>query len=140
MASSNPLQRGSRGCGMFIHRNHAAGGGNDSIMVGMFVGLCLASQSPSEREFFVPARTDLGVKLLTNLTEYFVGTEKLACYCLNTRLQLCVFTNNLLKYLSNRTTKKLLKCYISEFFGPPRLAPRPLLTSGQPFFWFLVVE
>jgi hypothetical protein len=33
-------------------------------MVGMFVCLCLASQKPSEREFFVPARTNLGVKLL----------------------------------------------------------------------------
>jgi hypothetical protein len=31
----------------------------------MFVCLCLASQKPSKREFFVPARTDLGVKLLT---------------------------------------------------------------------------
>jgi hypothetical protein len=52
---------------MFVHKNHAAGGGNGSIMVGMFVFLCLclASQKPSEREFFVPARTDLGVKLLT---------------------------------------------------------------------------
>jgi hypothetical protein len=29
----------------------------------MVVFLCLASQKPSEREFFVPARTDLGVKL-----------------------------------------------------------------------------
>jgi len=64
-SSSNPLQRGSRGCGMFIHKNHAAGGENSSIMVGMFVLLCLASQKPSTREFFVPARTDLGVKLLT---------------------------------------------------------------------------
>ena len=27
--------------------------------------LCLASQKPSEREFFVPAGTDLGVKLLS---------------------------------------------------------------------------
>jgi len=34
-------------------------------MVGMFVCMCLASQKPSERELFVPARTDLGVKLLT---------------------------------------------------------------------------
>jgi hypothetical protein len=34
-------------------------------MVGMFVSLCLASQKPSEREFFVPAGTDLAVKLLT---------------------------------------------------------------------------
>jgi hypothetical protein len=30
-------------------------------MVGMFVCLCFASRKPSEREFFVPARTDLGV-------------------------------------------------------------------------------
>ena len=48
---------------MFIHQNHAAGGENGSIMVGMFVCLCLASQKSSEREFFLPARTDLGVKL-----------------------------------------------------------------------------
>jgi len=31
----------------------------------MFVSLCLACQKPSEREFFVPAGTNLGVKLLT---------------------------------------------------------------------------
>ena len=49
---------------MFLHQNHGAGGGNGSIMVGMFVCLCLASQNPFEREFFVPARMDLGVKLL----------------------------------------------------------------------------
>ena len=49
---------------MFVHKNHAAGGENGSIMVGMFVFLCLASQKPSEREFFVPAGTDLAVKLL----------------------------------------------------------------------------
>ena len=49
---------------MLLHQNHSAGGGNGSIMVGMFVCLCLASQNPFEREFFVPARTDLGVKLL----------------------------------------------------------------------------
>jgi len=36
-------------------------------MVGMFVFLCLASQKPSKREFFVPAGTDSGVKLLTHL-------------------------------------------------------------------------
>jgi len=66
MALSNPLQRGSWGwgCGMLVHQNHAAGGGNGSIMVGMIVCLCLASQKPSEREFFIPARMDLGVKLL----------------------------------------------------------------------------
>ena len=50
---------------MLVHKNHSAGGGNGSIMVGMFVCMCLASQKPSERELFVPARTDLGVKLLT---------------------------------------------------------------------------
>jgi hypothetical protein len=49
---------------MFVHKNHGAGGENGSIMVGMYVFLCLASQKPSGREFFVPARTDLGVKLL----------------------------------------------------------------------------
>jgi hypothetical protein len=49
---------------MFIHQNHGAGGGNGSIMVGMFVCLCLASKKPSKREFFVPARTNVAVKLL----------------------------------------------------------------------------
>jgi len=52
---------------MFIHKNHAAGGENGSIMVGMFVFLCLVSQNSSEWEFFVPTRMDLGVKLLTAL-------------------------------------------------------------------------
>ena len=52
---------------MLGQQNHAAGGGNGSIMVGMFVCLCLASQNLSEWEFFVPARTDLGVKLLTEI-------------------------------------------------------------------------
>jgi hypothetical protein len=60
MASSNPLQRGFRGCGMFIHQNHTTGGGNGSIMVGRFVCLCLASQKPSKGEFLIPARTYLG--------------------------------------------------------------------------------
>jgi hypothetical protein len=36
-------------------------------MVGMFVCLCLVSNKPSEREFFVPAGTDLGVKLLNQI-------------------------------------------------------------------------
>ena len=36
------------------------------VMVGMFVCMCLlASQKVSEQEFFVPARTDLGVTLLS---------------------------------------------------------------------------
>ena len=30
-------------------------------MVGMFVFLCLASKKPSEREFFIPAGTDLAL-------------------------------------------------------------------------------
>jgi hypothetical protein len=66
-ASSNPFRVGSRGWCTLVHQNHAdaAGGGNGSIMVGVFVSLCLASQKPSEREFFVPAGTDLGVKLLS---------------------------------------------------------------------------
>ena len=64
-ALSNPFRRGSRGWGVFIHQNHGAGGKNGSIMVGMFVCLCLASNMPSEWEFFVPARTDLAVKLLS---------------------------------------------------------------------------
>ena len=65
-ALSNPLRRGSQSQGwdMFLLQNPGAGGGNGSIMVGMFVCLCLVSKKPSEREFFVPARTDLGVKLL----------------------------------------------------------------------------
>ncbi len=65
VASSNLFGRGSQGWGTHVHQNHGTGGGNGSIMVGMFVCLCLVSKKPSEREFFVPAGTDLGVKLLT---------------------------------------------------------------------------
>jgi hypothetical protein len=54
VTSANPFRRGSRGWGN-LHQNHAAGGGNGSIMVVVFVILCLASKKPSEREFFVPA-------------------------------------------------------------------------------------
>jgi hypothetical protein len=53
---------------MLGQQNHAAGGANGSIMVVVFVCLRLASKKPSEREFFVPAGTDLGVKLL-NITK-----------------------------------------------------------------------
>jgi hypothetical protein len=49
---------------MLVHQNHAAGEENGFIMVGMLVSLCLASQKPSKRGCFVPARMDLGVKLL----------------------------------------------------------------------------
>jgi hypothetical protein len=50
-ASSNPFRVGSRGWGTLIHQNHADGEKNGSIMVGMFVYLCLASKKSSEREF-----------------------------------------------------------------------------------------
>ena len=74
MVLSNPLWRGSQGSGILVHQNHATGGANGSIMVVMFVSLCLASQKPSDRELFIPARTDLGVKLLTKSYENF-GTR-----------------------------------------------------------------
>jgi hypothetical protein len=66
-ALPNPFRRGSQGWAGYAHQqNHVAGGGNGSIMVGMFVCLCLANQKPTEREFFVPTtRTDLGVNSLT---------------------------------------------------------------------------
>jgi hypothetical protein len=60
------MRRGSLGWGIFVHQNYAAGGGKGSIMVEMFVCLCLASQNLSEREFFVPARMDIGVNSLTD--------------------------------------------------------------------------
>ena len=60
-ALANPFHRGSHGWGMLDQQNHAAGGVNGSIMVGMFVSLCVASKKPSQQECFVPARTDLGV-------------------------------------------------------------------------------
>jgi hypothetical protein len=49
---------------MLVHQNHADEGENGSIMVGIIVSLCLASKKPSELEFFVPAGTELAVKLL----------------------------------------------------------------------------
>jgi hypothetical protein len=53
-ALSNPFRRGSRGWGTLVHQNHGAGGGNGSIMAGMFVCLCLVSKKPSKREFLFP--------------------------------------------------------------------------------------
>jgi len=55
-------------------------------------------------------------KNLNNMVEYSVGVVKLACYSINTRLLLHVVTNNLLKYLSNGTSKKLIKCYGYKLF------------------------
>ena len=63
---------------MFLHQNHGAGGGNGSIMVGMFVFLCLASPNPFEGEFFVPVRTDSGVKLLSTIVLYIILSGCLA--------------------------------------------------------------
>ncbi len=42
-----PFDRGSWGRGMLGQQNHAAGGGNTYIMVGMFVCLCFSNQKPS---------------------------------------------------------------------------------------------
>ena len=68
---------------------------------------------------------------------YLVGVVKLACYSLNSRFLLPVFTNNHLEYLLNRTSKKLAKSYVYEFFDPPRLAPCPQLIASllSPFWW-----
>ena len=66
MALANPFPVGSRGWGILVHQNHAPGEENGSIMVGMFVPLCLDSNKSSDREFFVPTGMHLGVKLLSD--------------------------------------------------------------------------
>jgi len=48
----------------------------------------------------------------TNLSEYFVGVVKLAIYCEDNHFLLRSVTNNLLKYLSNQTSRNLLKFYV----------------------------
>ena len=53
--------RGAWGWDTLGQKNRAAGGENGSIMMGMCVSLWLASQKPSEREFFIPAGMDLAV-------------------------------------------------------------------------------
>jgi hypothetical protein len=53
-----PLPPRLPGWGTLVHQNHADGEEIGSIMVGMFVSYS------SESEFFVPAGTHLGVKLL----------------------------------------------------------------------------
>ncbi len=57
---------------MLNQQNHAAGGANGSIVVGMFVCVYLASKKPSELEFFFPAGTDLGVKIIKNMPLCFL--------------------------------------------------------------------
>jgi hypothetical protein len=37
VASAKPFRRDSRGWGMFLHKNHAAGEANSSIMMGVLV-------------------------------------------------------------------------------------------------------
>jgi hypothetical protein len=71
----NPFRSGARGWGTLGQQNHAAGGENGSIMVGIFVSRVLANQKPFERELFVPARTDLGLgkKLLYVTFKSFLG-------------------------------------------------------------------
>jgi hypothetical protein len=64
VATSNPLQRGSRGWGMFLHQNHAARWENGSSWWGCLCDVCFASIKSSEREFYVPVGMHLGVKLL----------------------------------------------------------------------------
>jgi hypothetical protein len=61
---------------MLVHQNHGTGGGNGSVMVGMFVCLCLVSKKPSEWEFFVPAGTGLGVKLLMAWSHVISNNQK----------------------------------------------------------------
>jgi hypothetical protein len=52
--------------------------------VGMFVCLCLTSKKPSEREFFVPAGTDLGVKLLmSHNTGVCKVNSPIECECID---------------------------------------------------------
>jgi hypothetical protein len=51
VALAEPFCRGSRGWGMFLHKNHAAGEANSFMMVEMFVCLCFASQKLSKQEF-----------------------------------------------------------------------------------------
>ncbi len=59
-----PLAKRLPGVGYVLpSKPYGAGGGNGSVMAGMFVCLHLASKKPSEQEFFFPARMDLAVKL-----------------------------------------------------------------------------
>jgi len=63
-ASSNHFRRGFRGCGIFVYQSHSARWENGSSWWGCLCDVCFASKKSSRREFFVPAGTHLGVKLL----------------------------------------------------------------------------
>jgi hypothetical protein len=54
---SDPLRRGSRGCGMSVHQNHATRWENSSSWWGCVCDVCFASKKSFERELFVPAGT-----------------------------------------------------------------------------------
>jgi len=55
---------------MFIYGNHDAGGENDSSWWGCLCDECVASKKSSEREFFVPAGTHLGIKLSNRFIKF----------------------------------------------------------------------
>ena len=64
------LQAHYWGWGVFIHGNHAPRWENGSSWWGCLCDVCFATKKASERKFFVPSRTHLGVKLLTSI--YYV--------------------------------------------------------------------
>ena len=90
--------------------------------------LCLASKKPSERQFFVPAKTDLGVKLLTKTQAYGV------CESPTYSSQIPVVRKNKLCWDSNSgggSVKMRLPCPISRHlplsWRPPwTIVARPL--------------
>jgi hypothetical protein len=53
-ASSNPLQRGSRGWGVFIYGNHADIRENGTSWWGCLCDVCLASNKSSGVSFLFP--------------------------------------------------------------------------------------
>ncbi len=64
LASANPFCIGSWGWSILSQQNQANARANGSIMVGMFVCLCFASQKPSKQELFISTGTNLAVTLL----------------------------------------------------------------------------
>jgi hypothetical protein len=106
---------------MLDQKNDATGGANGSIMVGMFVCLCLASKKPSEREYFVPARMDLGVKV--KLLKYVNYPD----FCKN-----CFFLKNII-LIPHRFT--IFTYLLTKSVGPgpfsAELIEEILLTIGR---------